>query len=180
MSCFATVSPSKALLALLRIPHKRPLLHRVVRHFTKYVTLYDVNPHSTEQDTLPIVFLISKQVVPYQTRDDTCCPGVSTPMIRPLIDSSTTCHDSINHCHHSDHLLKTHHRSSHGHLTSQGMEDVEVLYPGYRGTPITAWAPGSRAQGLLVLGPLVPGRSTLQQISKPRSFAPSERRHHLV
>jgi hypothetical protein len=31
-----------------------------VRRFTKYVTKYDVNPHSTEQDTLPTVFLISK------------------------------------------------------------------------------------------------------------------------
>jgi hypothetical protein len=61
------------------------------------------NPHSSEQDTLPIVFLISKQVVPYQTRGGTCYPGVSTPMIRSLADLSTTCNDGINHLHHSNH-----------------------------------------------------------------------------
>jgi hypothetical protein len=60
------------------------------------------NPHSSEQDTLPIVFLISKQVVPYRTHDDTYCPGVSTPKIRSLVDSSTTCHDGINHLHQSN------------------------------------------------------------------------------
>jgi hypothetical protein len=40
------------------------------------------NPHSSEQDTQPIVFLISKQAAPYRIR------GV-------------TCHDGINHLHHS-------------------------------------------------------------------------------
>jgi hypothetical protein len=74
-----------------------------VKHFTKYITKYDANPHSTEQDTLPIVFLISKQVVPYQTRGGTCCPGVSTPKIWYLADLITTSHDDINHLHHSDH-----------------------------------------------------------------------------
>jgi hypothetical protein len=89
--------------------------------FTNYVTKYntksDVNPHSTEQDIQPIAFLISKQVVPYQTRHDTCCPGVSTPKIRSLAHSSTTCHDGINHLHHSNycsnhsidpHMVKLH------------------------------------------------------------------------
>jgi hypothetical protein len=42
---------------------------------------YHANPHSTEQDTQSIVFLISNQVVPYQTHGSTCCPGVSTPKI---------------------------------------------------------------------------------------------------
>jgi hypothetical protein len=59
--------------------------------------------HSSEKDSLPIVFLISKQIVPYQTHGGTCCPGVSTPKIWSLADSSTTCHDGINHLHHSNH-----------------------------------------------------------------------------
>jgi hypothetical protein len=59
--------------------------------------------HSSEQNTLPIVFLISKQAVLYQTRGGTCYPGESTPKIRSLADSSTTCHDGINHLHHSNH-----------------------------------------------------------------------------
>jgi hypothetical protein len=43
--------------------------------FTKYVTKYDAIPHSIEQDTQPIAFLISRQAVPYRTRGGTCCPG---------------------------------------------------------------------------------------------------------
>jgi hypothetical protein len=46
--------------------------------------------HSFEQDTLPTAFLISKQVVPYRTRGDTCCPGVSTLKTQSLADSSMT------------------------------------------------------------------------------------------
>jgi hypothetical protein len=69
------------------------------RNFTKY----DVISHPIEQDTLPIVFLISRQAVPYQTRGGTCCHGLSTPKIRSLADSSTTCYDSINHLHYSNH-----------------------------------------------------------------------------
>jgi hypothetical protein len=64
------------------------------RQFTKYFikTNHKVwcHPHSTEHDTQPIVFLICKQAVPYQTRGVTCCPGVSTPKIRSLADSSIT------------------------------------------------------------------------------------------
>jgi hypothetical protein len=67
------------------------------------VTKYDDIPHSTEQDTQPIVFLISRQVVPYRTPGGTCFPGVSTPKVRSLADSSTTCHNGINHLHHSNH-----------------------------------------------------------------------------
>jgi hypothetical protein len=48
--------------------------------------------HLSEQDTLPTISLISKQVVPYRTRDDTCCPEVSTPMTWSLADSSMTNH----------------------------------------------------------------------------------------
>jgi hypothetical protein len=96
--------------ALLWIPQQRHLLHHMVQadHKVshKVCDIYDKNndahPHSTEQDTQPIAFLISKQVIPYQTRGDTCCPGVSTSKIQFLIDSSTTCHDDINHLHHSN------------------------------------------------------------------------------
>jgi hypothetical protein len=33
-------------------------------------------------------FLISQQVIPYRTHGSTCCPGVSTPKIQSLADSS--------------------------------------------------------------------------------------------
>jgi hypothetical protein len=48
--------------------------------------------HSSDQGTLPTAPLIIKQVVPYWTRGDTCCPGVSTPMTRYLADLSMTNH----------------------------------------------------------------------------------------
>jgi hypothetical protein len=48
--------------------------------------------HSSKQGTLPTSSLISKQVVLYQTRGGTCCPGVSTPKTRFLGDSSMTNH----------------------------------------------------------------------------------------
>jgi hypothetical protein len=48
--------------------------------------------YSTKLDTLPKVFLISKQVVPYHTLGGTCCPGWSTPKNRSLADSSKTNH----------------------------------------------------------------------------------------
>jgi hypothetical protein len=44
--------------------------------------------HSSEQGTLPTTSLINKQVIPYRTRGDTCCLGVSTPMTQSLVDSS--------------------------------------------------------------------------------------------
>jgi hypothetical protein len=72
--------------ALLRIPSKGPLLHHVVQVDHKVCHIYDTkddaHPHSTEQDTEPIAFVISRQVIPYQTCGGTCCPGVSTPQIR--------------------------------------------------------------------------------------------------
>jgi hypothetical protein len=119
MSRFAIVSPLNATLAVLRFPHQMSP--------SKYVTKYDIDPHSTEQDTLPIVFLISKQVTPYQTRGGTCYRKVSAPKIQSLVDSSTTRHDNINHLHHSIILLKPHPQSSHGHLTSRWMEDHNTL-----------------------------------------------------
>jgi hypothetical protein len=45
-----------------------------------------------QQDKLTRAFLISQQVVLYWTRAGTCCPGVSTPTIRSLADSSMTIH----------------------------------------------------------------------------------------
>jgi hypothetical protein len=67
--------PIKGPLVVLRIPQQRPLLHHVVQAFHKVCHMYgtknDAHPHSTEQDTQPIAFLISKQAVPYQTRDGT-------------------------------------------------------------------------------------------------------------
>jgi hypothetical protein len=48
--------------------------------------------HSSEQGTLLIASLISKQAVLYQTCGDTCCPEVSTPKTWSLADSSMTNH----------------------------------------------------------------------------------------
>jgi hypothetical protein len=83
--------------ALLRFPaHSGPFCTMWFRQFTQNVTQTDHidrrHTHSTEHDTQPITYLISKQTVPYQTRDVTCCPGVSTPMTRSLTDSSMTNH----------------------------------------------------------------------------------------
>jgi hypothetical protein len=108
--------------------------------------MYDINndahPHSTEQDTQHIVFLISKQVVPYRTCGGTCCHGVSTPNIWSIADSSITCLDGINHLHHtnrcSNHNIDPHMVNSHldgwetttlsqrpkTNSTSQRMEDL--------------------------------------------------------
>jgi hypothetical protein len=66
------------------------------RQFTKYVTKTDhkvwCHPHSTEHDTQPISYLISKQALPYWTCGGSYCPGVSTPKIRSLADLSITNH----------------------------------------------------------------------------------------
>jgi hypothetical protein len=55
------------------------------------ITFY-VFPHTTEQDSQPTTSLISNQVVPYRTHGGTYCPGVSTPKIQSLADSSMTNH----------------------------------------------------------------------------------------
>jgi hypothetical protein len=139
MSHFAIDSLSTAPLVVLRIPQQRPRLQCYgfpskgpsctmwFRRFTKYDTKSVANPHSTEQDTQPISFLISKQAVPYWTRGDTCCPGVSTSMIRSLADSSTTCLDSINHLHHSNCCSNHNIDPHHGQLTSQRIEENITL-----------------------------------------------------
>jgi hypothetical protein len=84
-------------LAVLRFPTKSGSSCTMwFRSFTKNVTKTDhkdrSRPHSTEHDTQPIGYLISKQVIPYQTLGGTCCPGVSTPKIQSIADSSTTSH----------------------------------------------------------------------------------------
>jgi hypothetical protein len=66
-TCSAKVSPIQALLA----PCGSQAKHCAI-------------PHSTEQATLPIVFLISKQAVPYQTCGSTSCSGVYTPKNQPI------------------------------------------------------------------------------------------------
>jgi hypothetical protein len=82
------------------------------------------NSHSSEQGTLPIEPLISRQVVPYRTRGATYCPRVSTPKTRSLADSSM-----INHITGWNPtvsiiptMLKTQHRSSplSPHITTDG------------------------------------------------------------
>jgi hypothetical protein len=108
MPCFASNSPAKgptcsAKDSLAKGPSYTMRLRQITKYVAKSVTKYDANPHSTMQDTPSIVFLISKQVIPFRTCGGTCCPRVSTHKIRSSADSSTTCHDGINHLHHSNH-----------------------------------------------------------------------------
>jgi hypothetical protein len=104
MSCFAMDSRTNRPSCSAKVSWTNdPSCTMWLRHVTKYDTKYDVNPHSNEKDKLPRVFLISKQVVPYQTCGGICCLGVSTPKIQSLVNSSITCHDGINHLHHSIH-----------------------------------------------------------------------------
>jgi hypothetical protein len=84
-------------LAVLRFPTQSgPFCTMWFRQFTKNVTKMGhtdgSHPHSIEHDTLPVAYLISKQVVPYRTRGGTCCPEGSTPKIQSLADSSMTSH----------------------------------------------------------------------------------------
>jgi hypothetical protein len=97
MSYFATVSNKWSSLVVLRfLAQSDPSCTMWFRQFTKNVTKTDhkdmSHPHSIEHDKQPIAYLISKQVVPYRTRGDTCCSGVSTPKIWSLTDSSMTNH----------------------------------------------------------------------------------------
>jgi hypothetical protein len=104
MSCFAMVSRTNGPACSATVSRTNvPSCTMWERWFTKYITKYDAIPHPTEQDTLPIVFLISRQAISYRTRGGTCCPRGSTSKIRFLADSGTKCHGSINHVHHSNH-----------------------------------------------------------------------------
>jgi hypothetical protein len=66
-------------LAVLSFPAQSgPFRTMWFRQFTKNVTKTGhtdrSHPHSTEHDTQPRAYLISKQAVLYQTRGGTCCP----------------------------------------------------------------------------------------------------------
>jgi hypothetical protein len=64
-----------------------------------YGTKNDSHLHLFEQDTQPITFLISKQVVSYQTCGGTGCPGVSvTPSFKAKLNARSMCvHESGLH-----------------------------------------------------------------------------------
>jgi hypothetical protein len=62
-------------------------------HLMDQIT-FCVFPQTTEQDSQPTASLISKLVVPYQTRGGTCYPRVSTPKTRSLADSSIINHNT--------------------------------------------------------------------------------------
>jgi hypothetical protein len=87
--------------------------------------------HSSEQGTLPIASLISKQVISYQTRGGTCCPGVSTPKTQSLADSSMTNHKPWRSQPSPPHqtLLKPQHRASlrSPHITTDGRPTLSTL-----------------------------------------------------
>jgi hypothetical protein len=129
MSCFATVSRHTTLLAVLRFPAQSGLFCTMwFRQFTQNVIKTGhkdrSHPHSTEHDTQPIAYLISKQVISYWTHDGTCCPGVSTPKIRFLADSSIINHITWRNSTVSTipTLLKPQHRSSpwSNHISTDG------------------------------------------------------------
>jgi hypothetical protein len=84
-------------LVVLRFPTQSgPFGTMLFRQFTKNVTKTGrtdrSHPHSTEHDTQPIAYIISKQTVPYRTHGGTYCPRGSTPKIRSLANSSMTSH----------------------------------------------------------------------------------------
>jgi hypothetical protein len=79
MLCYR-FSHKVAPLVMLRFPAQSgPFCTMWFRQFIKNVTKMGhtdrSHPHSTEHDTQPIAYLISKQAVPYRTRGGTCCPG---------------------------------------------------------------------------------------------------------
>jgi hypothetical protein len=124
MSYFAMVSwINGPRLQCLGFSHKHPLLHHVVQAGHKVCHKLWCHFHSIKHDTQPIAYLISKQVVPYRTRGDTYCPRVSTSKIQSLADSSTTCHDSTNQLHYSNHCSNHIIDPHHGQLTSRWMGD---------------------------------------------------------
>jgi hypothetical protein len=116
-------------LAVLRFPTQSvPCCPMWFRQFTKYVPKTDhkvwCHPHSTEHDTQPIAYLISKQAIPCQTHGGTCYPGGSTPKIQSSSDSSMTSHITWQNPTVSTirSLLKPHHRSSprSNHISTDG------------------------------------------------------------
>jgi hypothetical protein len=156
MSCFATVSRQMTPLAVLKFPAQSgPFCTMWFRQFTQNVTKTShkdgSHPHSIENDTQPIAYLISKQAVPYRTHGGTCCPEVSTPKIRSLADSSMTNHITRRYRTVSTipSLLKSQHRSSRWskHISTDGRPYLTKTQPKFnitkdRGTYMTlmtAW-----------------------------------------
>jgi hypothetical protein len=112
-------------LAVLRFPtHSGPFCTMWIRQFTQMGHTDRSHPHSTEHDTQPIAYLISKQAIPHRTRGGTCCPRGSTPKIRSFADSSMTSHLTRRNPTVSTIpiLLKPQHRSSPGsnHISKDG------------------------------------------------------------
>jgi hypothetical protein len=86
MLCYGFPWPRVPACSAKVFSYLKPLLH-----YMDQIT-FRVFPHTTEQDSQPTTTLISNQVIPYQTRGGTCYPGMSTPKIRSLGDSSMTNH----------------------------------------------------------------------------------------
>jgi hypothetical protein len=84
MSCFAMISPTGPACSAKIFPTGSSCtMWAWVNHHAIF--------HSYEQDTQPIVFLISKQAALYRAHGSTCSPRVSTPKIRFLAESNITC-----------------------------------------------------------------------------------------
>jgi hypothetical protein len=86
-------------LAVLRFPAQSgPFCTMWFKQFIKNVTKTGhtdgSHPQSTEHDTQPIAYQISKQAIPYGTCGGTRCPRGSTPKIWSLADSSMTSHNT--------------------------------------------------------------------------------------
>jgi hypothetical protein len=108
----------RALVAVLRISQQRAPLAPCSSSRSQSMSHvwhkeWCTSPLNWARHTQPIAFQISKQAVPYQTRDGTCCPRVSTPRIWSIADLSTTCDDGFNHLHHSNHNIDCHTIISH-------------------------------------------------------------------
>jgi hypothetical protein len=74
------IPTQSAPLAVLRFSAQSgPFCTMWFRQFTKNVTKTGhtdgSHPHTTEHNTLPVAYLISKQVIPYRTRGGTCYSG---------------------------------------------------------------------------------------------------------
>jgi hypothetical protein len=124
MPCFSIVSWTNGpCLQCSGFPHKHSFLHHVVPAGHEVCHKVCCHFDSIEHETQPMAYLINKQVVPYQTHGSTCYLGVCTPRIQSLANSSTTCHDGINHLHHSNHCSNHTIEAHHGQLTSRWIED---------------------------------------------------------
>jgi hypothetical protein len=110
-TCSANISCTK-------VPSCTMWFRQVTKYVTKYITKYDAIPTQPSM-TQPIAYLVSKEVIPYQTCDDPCCPRLSIAKIRSVADLITTCHDSINHIHHSNHCSNHNIEPHHSQLISQ-------------------------------------------------------------